>query len=224
MSLRTTYQFATGQFDQAMQEIYAPISEAGKAAMKEAADEGKTLIRSRIAGAGFSKKWQNAMRADVYPKKGDSANAAVHFYHKVGYAGVFAEGEEITGNPMLWLPLPWAPKKLARKKLTPERFAAGVGDLVSMRSRSGRPMLGARMAVSKAAKRKGPPYKVTISALNRGSQGGATASGRVRNIVTVPLFLGIERVKIGRKFDVQGAVDDIAARLPEMYLKHLRVD
>lgn len=224
MTLSIKTNFLKGEFDEAMRDIYSPISKAGQAAIKEAGAEVKADARQSIAQSGFSRRWQNALRVDIYPRKGESADAVAHVYHKIPYAGVFEEGAEIGGSPYLWVPMRNTPKKMARKRLTPERFASGVGDLVSMRSKKGRPMLGARMAVSKAAKAKGPPYKITLSALHRGSQGGTTASGRKRHFVTVPLFIGVKKVSVPKKFGVSAAVKRAAKRLPELYLKHLKVD
>lgn len=215
MSLKVTYLYATGQFDQAMREIYEPISEAGTAAMRAAADEVKQEARASIASAGFSKKWQNALRVDAYPKKGASANAAAHIYHKIPYADVFEEGATIRGRPHLWVALPHTPKKVAGKKMTAARFAENIGPLFPLPTRGGKPMLAAKMAVSKTAAKKGPPYKATMAGLRRGAAG----QGIVR---AVPVFVGLDRVRIARKFRIQDAIDKAVGRLPELYLDNLK--
>lgn len=218
MSLKISYKFAKGEFDEAMREVYAPIAEAGTAAIREAAGEIKTGSRASIAAAGFSKRWQNALRADVYPKKGKSANAAAHIYHKIPYAEVFETGATIQGNPLMWLPMRGLPTKLARKKLTPERFATEIGDLTSLNRPGQRPLLMASMRVSEAEAKRGAPYKIRMSALIRGATRGTGT------VVQVPVFVGVDTVKVGRKFDVYKLIKEAAAELPDLYLKHLKVD
>ncbi len=218
MSLKIAFQFARGDFDKAMEEIYKPIAEAGTAAIRAAADQVKVKARASIAAAGFSKKWQNALRADVFPKKGVSANAAVFIYHAIPYADVFEDGATVRGKPKLWLPLTTTPKKKDRKKLTPERFATEIGDLYTMNRPGKNPLLVARMRVSEAEARRGPPYKVRLSALIRGGQQGAGV------VVSVPVFVGISSVNIAKKFNIRQAIEDAADDLPRLYLDNLKVE
>jgi len=60
-----------------------------------------------IAAGGLSRKWQNALRVNIYPPQGDSMHPAAFVYHKIRYAGVFEDGAVIGGQPLLWLPLEW---------------------------------------------------------------------------------------------------------------------
>ena len=213
MSLAVTYDFATGEFDRAMERIYEPIAKAGTAAIRIATDEAKIEARQSIAAAGFSRRWQLTLRGEVYPKK-PSANAAGVLFHKIAYAGIFEEGGTIPGSPMLWIPLPSAPKKVGGKRMTPARFVDQMGPLFAVRSRSGKPMLAARAAIPKAEARRGPPYKVTPSRLKRGPAARTTA-------VMVPMFIGQEKVDIPKKFGVAAAMEAAAARLPGLYLSQL---
>lgn len=216
MTLRTTYLYATGQFDKAMRDMHRPMSEAGLGAITAASDDVKRDGRASIAAAGFSKRWQNTLRTDVYPNEEKPISAAAHIWHKIPYAGVFEEGATIRGKPKLWVALPGTPKKLARKKTTPQHFAQTIGPLFPLSTKGRRPLLAASMAVSKAAAKRGPPYKPTLAGLRRGAAG----QGIIR---AVPLFIGLDSVRIGRKFGVSKAIERAAARLPELYLKHLDV-
>lgn len=215
MSLRLTAKFLGGRFDEAMQDLQAPIRQAGLSALKEATDEAKARLRGAAGAAGFSSRWQNTLRGDVYDNKG--ADPASALYSRIPYAGVFAEGATIPGDPLLWVPLPWAPKRIARKRMTPERFVQAIGPLVPMKSRSGRPLLGARVAVSKTAAKRGGPFRASAAALRRGAAGTGT-------IRTVPLFVGLRSVSVAQKFDADRIIRQAAARLPELYLKHLNPD
>jgi hypothetical protein len=108
-----------GAFD----EAYGDIAKAAQFTIEEAADIGKRRARSSIASAGFSVKWQNALRAEVYPKRPKySVNAAAFFFHTIGYAGIFdygVSGNTITGSPLLWIPLPGIPKQVGGRRTRP---------------------------------------------------------------------------------------------------------
>ncbi len=102
MTLSFLYRATKGEFDEAMREMQRPMAEAATSAMQEAADNIKSEGRAKIASAGFSKKWQNALRVDAFPRRGKvSINAAAFAFHKIPYADVFEEGATIRGKPRL---------------------------------------------------------------------------------------------------------------------------
>ncbi len=213
--LKFTVSLLQGEFDRALQGVYEPIAQAATDACREAADLGKTQARASIAAAGFSRQWQNALRADVFPKSPKaSASAAVQFYHSIPYAGVFETGAVIRGKPKLYVPLPSAPKRVARRRLTPERFVQNIGPLFPMKLK-GKTYLAARLGLSKPAAKRGPPYKMTMAELRR----GARFEGVVR---TVPIFVGVDLVNIRKRFDVQSAFNAAADALPRLYDKNMR--
>lgn len=214
-SLRFTVAILKGEFDFAMKGIYDPIAQAATDACVEAAEIGKTKARASIAAAGFSRAWQNAMRAEVFPRPPKaSASAAVNFYHAIPYAGVFEAGAVIRGRPKLYVPLPSAPKRVARRRLTPERFVQNIGPLFPMKLK-GKSYLAARLGLSKPAAKRGPPYKMTMAELRR----GARFEGVVR---TVPVFVGIDTVNIRKRFDLQSAFNDAADQLPRLYDRKMK--
>jgi hypothetical protein len=211
------YAFASvrGELEAALAAIEKPIAAAASGAMREAADLGKVKAREAIAAAGFSRKWQNAMRADAFPKRGvDSTSAAAVLRHTIPYASVFAEGATVSGRPNLWVPLSTTPKINAREKLTPKAFVGAFGPLFSMRN-AATPVLAARLSVSKSAAKRGAPYKITKVALKR----GARREGIVR---AVPVFIALRNVTIPRKFDLEPAFASAADALPSLYAKHLK--
>jgi hypothetical protein len=214
--MRFAVRVAKGEFAAAMEEIYQPIADAGTAAIREASEVAKTEGRRRIAAAGFSKKWQNTLRAEAYPKRGESASAAAWIYHRIPYAAVFEEGATIRGRPRLWVPMSHAPKLTGRERLTPQNFTRKVGPLFSMRG-ARKPVLAANLSVSKSAARRGPPYKPTRAGLRKGAAG----QGIVR---AVPIFVGVDTVSIRKRFDLRSAFEGAADQLPNLYLKHLRTD
>ena len=86
-----------GGFIRAITDGERPIAKAATAAVRETAEMAKSAGRASIAGAGFSRKWQNALRAKIYPPNRDSMRAAALIYHKVPYAEVFEDGAVIHG-------------------------------------------------------------------------------------------------------------------------------
>ncbi|MGR3593103.1 MAG: DUF6441 family protein [Limimaricola soesokkakensis] len=212
MKGRAEYQ--RGAFLDAFMSAEKPIAVAATSAVREAAAGVKAEARSQIASAGFGRKWQNVLRVDAYPRGGISINAAAHVYHKIPYAWVFEEGAKISGKPLLWIPLPHVAKKIGRKKLTPKSYP---GELQSVNRPGKPPLLMAQVRVSKAAARRSKAPKLTAAAMKRGTSG----SGLLRS---VPVFVGVDVVKLGRKFDVSGVTAKAAADLGRLYMKHLEVD
>jgi hypothetical protein len=124
MSLRFALSEAAKAFvEGVVKEVQRPIAKAATAAVREAGDIAKRVGRASIAASGFSRKWQNALRVNIYPPQGYSLRPAAFIYHKIHYAGVFEEGAVIGGQPLLWLPLPTVPLRRGRP-LTPSAICA----------------------------------------------------------------------------------------------------
>ena len=221
MALGLLYAASKGEFSKAMRELYRPMAVAASAAITEAAAGIKTESRASIARAGFTKRWENAFRVNVYPTRGQvSVDAAALAFHKIPYAEVFESGATIRGKPLLWLPLPGRPKKLARKRLTPEVFKKQIGPLSYVDRRGKPPLLVAPAALSRAQASKRHP-KVTAAALRRGASGTAGSRSTVRG---VPIFVGVPRVDIPKKFGLLKVIKRGADRLAALYLKHLKTE
>ena len=216
MSVRLTLSAVAGGFFRALTEGEKPMARAATAAVREAADLAKAGGRASIAAAGFSRKWQNALQAKVYPQGRDSMRAAALIYHKVPYAQVFEEGAVIHGKPYLWLPLPNAPFGSGGKRIPPSKFRELVGSPLYTIRRPGKPpMLGAnvRMTNKRAGK------SISLSLLRRGRNPGGRGTVRL-----VPLYVGVDAANITKRFAIIDAIERAAARLPELYLKHFRDD
>jgi hypothetical protein len=198
MSLRLTLSAVAGGFYKAITEGEKPIAKAATAAVREAAEMAKSQGRASIAGAGFSRKWQNALQSKIYPPNRDSMRAAAVIYHKVPYAEVFEEGAVIHGKPLLWLPLPNAPFGAGGKRIPASRFRELVGwPLYTIRRPGKPPMLGAyvRMTNARAGK------ALSLSLLRRGRNPGGRG-----NLRLVPLYVGVEVASIAKGFG-QRALD-----------------
>lgn len=155
--MKLTYTYQKGAFAQAIADIKQPIAKAATGAMKDTAELAKKRGRASIAAAGFSSRWQNALRADVYPTGKASMSPAAVIRHKIDYAGIFEEGGTISGNPLLWIPIEAnMPVRSGGRRWTPKTFAASVGPLVKVTLPGRRPMLFAKG-------KRGPPLFVGVS-------------------------------------------------------------
>ena len=218
MALSLVSRSVRGEGAEALRKLWRPVARAATAAMDEAAASIKGEARADIARAGFSKRWQNALRVKRFPEGASvSIGAAAFTWHKMPYATIFAEGGTIRGKPLLWVPLENTPKRIARRRMTPERFERAIGPLTYIGRRGRPPLLAARAALSASQARKDRP-KVSLAALRRGAAGG---TGRTV-MRTVPLFVGLDAVKIGKKFQILKIVERAAGRLAALYVKHFR--
>lgn len=174
-----------------------PLAKAATGAVREAGEIAKRDGRTSIAAAGFSRKWQNALRVNIYPPQGDSLRPAAFIYHKIRYAGVFEEGAIIGGQPYLWLPLETVPLRRGRP-MTPSQYAKSLGPLVTVQRRGRPPLLFPKYR--SARRRRGP------------------TSSKERK----PLYVGLSSVAIAKRFNIKGAAQNAAAQLPSLFEKHLK--
>jgi Family of unknown function (DUF6441) len=214
MTLRLALSTVAGGFYKAITEGERPIAKAATAAVRDATEMAKSAGRASIAGAGFSRKWQNALRVKIYPPNRDSMRAAALIYHKVPYAEVFEEGVVIQGKPLLWLPLPSAPFGAGGRRIPASKFQQKVGSPLYTIRRAGKPpMLGAHVRTTNARAGKA----ISLALLRRGGNPGGRGSVRL-----VPLYVGIEVASIPKRFAILDAISRAAARLPDLYLKHFQ--
>ncbi len=207
MPLKLVYAALQGDLDKALKAMYDPIARAAAGAINDAATQIKTEGRARIGAAGFSSKWQNALRVNVYPQKGVSAGAALLAFHKIPYAGVFETGAEIRGKPLLWIPFPGTPARVGGRKLSPRVYVQTVGPLTLIKSQKGRPLLAGPISGRAGT-------KITLAKLRRGTRG----EGTVR---LQPIFFGVPSVHIRQRFGLQQVFDKAASGLGAGYLSHL---
>lgn len=211
MTLRFNLSILTGEFERRMKEMEEPIARAATDAMTEVQADVKREGRANIAGAGFSTRWQNALRVDLYPNKGlVSLEPAVFVHHRIPYAGVFEDGATVMGKPLMWVPLPTTPRRVGNRKVTPALL--GDVDLVPFRSKGGTPLLGASIKVPRSQANVERP-RVSLSALRRGTSG---SRGVIR---TVPLFVGIRAARIPEKIDIAAICATARDSIPRLYAK-----
>ena len=221
MSLKLTFSATIGQFDEAFKAMVQPVANAAQGAIRDVANMVKAEGRANIAAAGFSKRWQNAYRQDVFPRRGASINAAVWIYHKIPYAIAFEQGATIRGRPKLWVPLTGTPKKIGRNRMTPQRLASTAGNILFPIQRGRRTFLAARVRVPKA-QADADRINVTLPMLKRAERVGVS-SGRKKGagvLKSVPLFVGVDSVTLRKRFALNDVAKRAADRLPQFYLKN----
>lgn len=217
IDLRLSFDIATGAFEEAMKAQGKTIARAATGAMDAAVVVVKTKGRANIAAAGFSKRWQNALRVTRYPNQRGaiSYEPSAWVFDKIEYAGIFEDGGKISGDPLLWLPLSGTPQRISGNIVRPSKLASAIGQrLVSFTSRSGTPLLGAKMRVTKAQKDK-PNLKVSLTALKRGSTGKKAEGGSLFR--TIPLFYGIKQVTIPKKLSIREVCAAARDQIPSLY-------
>jgi hypothetical protein len=228
MSLRLVFKASIGQFDEAFKELYVPGAKAATRAIREIAEIVKSEGRASIAAAGFSKRWQNALRVDVYPggrtfkvnSPGNySMNAAAWVYHKIPYAAVFEDGATIRGRPKLWVPLSGTPKKIGRNRMSPKLINERIGRVLFPIKGRGKPLLAirVRMPASRAAQDR---PKVTPAMLRKAIPVGRPAPKGRGVLRSIPLFVGVSSIEVRKRFSIRQICGRAAGRLAELYLKN----
>lgn len=208
---RITYRSESGIFARVFLATGEAMERAAQAAVKSAGEQAKADGRTNILSVGLGPRFAMALRLNVYPKKGASLRAAALIWHKIPYAGVFEEGATIRGRPTLWLPLPSTPQKHGRYRLTPGRYTKEIGPLQYVKRPGKSPLLFARVKSTKSGK----PGKPSLSRLKAGARGqGKTTS--------VPVFVGIDSVKIRKRLDITGIVRKARDRLADLYAGNMR--
>ena len=86
--------------DAELREFRNQINNAKFGAVKDAADLAVAEGRENIAAAGFSARWQDALKFRLV----GSQNPTALIFHKIGFAIVFEQGMTIRGN-LLWVPI-----------------------------------------------------------------------------------------------------------------------
>lgn len=207
----------TGQFEKFVADAQNKVATAATGAINEAAAIIKREGRDNIAAAGFSKRWQNTFKVNVYPDKGKtvSMHAALVAWHKIPYAGIFEEGGTISGSPLLWLPLPGVPKSINGKHMSPKNFERFVGKLFRYKTGTTRiPLLGSYVPIGSRG-----GQKITVASLKRGA---TLAKSPGAKVAAVPVFFGISSVHINKRFDLKALFNRVNGQLASLYLKNFK--
>lgn len=208
-----------GQINQWAAAAQAAVAKAATAAVTDAGNIALREARADMAAAGFSRKWQSALKLDVFPKGRDSLDAAAVLRSKISYAGIFEEGGQIAGDPLLWLPIEKnLPLRLGAHRWTPSLYAQAFGPSLRTIRRGGNqpPLLGGLVSVGQFGGALAQPTrgKKRRDALARANFAKARK-------VFVPLFVGISTVNIAKRFHFREIVERAVAQLGALFEKHL---
>lgn len=143
---KVVFDYTQGSYRKLLDADQRRMAVAATKAVTQATNNAKAAGRASIAAAGFSARWQNALKSKVFPTGRVSLNAAGVISLKIPYASIFEEGGEIAGRPLLWLPIEDnLPVRSGGLRWSPAVFARSVGSLRSGRNKHGRPLLFGRI-------------------------------------------------------------------------------
>lgn len=181
-------------------------SHAAKAvtsAFRIGGDRLKQRGRAEIGRGGFSSRWQNAFRVNIYPKSGASLHPKIFAFHKISYAGQFEDPQPVVGSPYVWLPID---KNLpGGQRWTPDKYTKQIGPLRSGRKGS-RPLLFGQISVNRSAK----PVKLA-------RKGGL--SGKAVRKIWLPVFVGVSMVNDPKRFDLKSQTEAAAGDISDIFSK-----
>jgi len=181
------------------------IARAITAGMREAGNQIKQQGRASIAGGGFSGRWQNALRVDVYPKTGVSMHPAISVYHKIAYAGQFEDPQPVAGKPLIWLPI--EANLPGGQRWTVAKFVRAGYNLRAGRHGS-RPILFGQVAVGTSNKPLKSPH--TLKQIRR-------YNAKVLTRKWLPVFIGVSAVNDPKRFDIGGVVERVGGQLASIF-------
>lgn len=213
--MKVTLSGDPGQYERAFLKDYVRVARASQAAIHDAADFVRVAGRANIAAAGLSERWQSGWVVDEGQTPGvQSPNAELTTHHKIPYAVVFETGATIQGKPLLWLPLPSCPPRIDGRRTTPRLYVQLIGPLRFVKG-SAHPLLFG-VSFGTAAPSPGVTRLTgelhSVGDLRRGAKSGGTS---------VPLFVGVSSVTVGKRLDLIAICRIAHAELPRLYFSHL---
>lgn len=213
--------FIAGQFKTAFDRKNKVIEQACFDAIKVVATTVKIEARANIAAAGFSSRWQNALRVNVYGPtqvKNPDELAAAWLYHKIPYSGIFERGGIIKPkgpSGFLWIPTMFAPKRAAGgRRMTPRLFP---GKLFKVQGKNGNPILMSRVATNERT----PKRRLTLKTMDRNAKRFAAGERGVSR-KALPMFTGVRSVEIRKRFKILALVQRARAELRDAFIQNLK--
>ncbi len=209
-----------GQWEKATTEYERIMATAATKAMRQIGKLAEKAARQAVGAAGFTSNVQRTIQALNKPASGYVLNPRVWLHSTVNYLDVFETGRTITGNPLLWLPLPTVPAHpgsgvmfgglVGRPHMTPSQYIRTVGRLVKVvtRKHGGLIMLGAMV--------EGPDTRPSRARLRRTFL-KQRFHEKTRPTHFVPMFIGIARISIPKKFDTEQAAKSAVDGLEKAY-------
>ncbi len=198
-----------------LKEEYEAGARAVTSAMNWAGNTLKKEWRHQIKRAGLGRRLANTIRAEVYPKKAASMNAAAVVLSKAPeVVGAHDRGVMIRSKKGLWLaiPLPAAGKAPGAKRMTPREWQIRNGVELRYVYRPGR----SHLLVADVARL----TKRGLARRNRRRR--RKKDGILTGETTVPIFALVPQVKLPKRLDLFPAADAVARKLPDAIVARWR--
>jgi len=177
-----------GSLGQIMAEEVSAGENAATAAVRQAGDGLKAAWRAQIVGAGLGTRLAKTIQVQVYPRSGQSLNAAVVVWSKAPViVGAHDTGPLIRSRNGFWLaiPTPAAGKSLRGGRITPGEWERRNG-----------------LRLRFVYRRSGPSLLVAEGRLNTKGRAVRSRSRTGRGVTTVPIFLLVPQVKLPKRLDL----------------------
>jgi hypothetical protein len=190
----------TGEIATAMRAEVLAGEKAVTAAIKSASNDLKDRWRTQIRQAGLGTRLANTIRAQTYPKAGESLEAAALVWSNAPQIiSAHDTGKLIRSKSGFWLAIPTsaAGKGARGKAFTP-------GECEKRRGRR----------VRFVYRRSGPSLLVADGRLNSRGLGVASRSKTGRGQSTVPIFLLVPQVKLSKRLSLAQDQAIVLASVP----------
>jgi hypothetical protein len=172
-----------------MQQELVAAERAVTAGVSEAASGLQMAWRGQITGAALGQGLANSIRKKLYPTSGASIRAAAVIYSNASkVVDAFDRGALIRTKNGFWLAIPAAAagkKGVGTKRITPGGWEQRTGQRLRFVYRRGQPSL-----------------LVAETRLNSKGRAVVSKSKTGRGVATVPIFLLVPQVKLGKRLDL----------------------
>ncbi|QJP17662.1 hypothetical protein G3545_14115 [Starkeya sp. ORNL1] len=199
-----------------MAEELAATEQAVTKGIRVATEGLKGDLRAQVTSAGLGQRLANTWRSEVYPRADVSLRAAgLVFSRAPDIVSVFNSGVPIKSPNGFFLAIPTAAagaKGLKRdgsgtERLTPGGWERRTGLRLRFVYRRGRPSL--LVADNVRVNGRG------VAAANITNRKGVKST-RLAGRTTTVIFILVPQVRLGKRFDVEGAADRWRSRLPDL--------
>jgi hypothetical protein len=161
----------------------------------------KAAWRAQVTSAGLGRRLANAIRANRYPRSGESISAAsLVFSRAAEITDAFHRGVLIRSKHGLWLaiPTPAAGRALGGRRITPAGWERRTG-----------------LHLRFVYRRPGPSLLVADGArINARGLAAVSRSKTGRGQVTAPIFLLVPQVKLSKRLDLARDAERAHQSLP----------
>lgn len=219
--LKLVFPAMAGRFEEAVEQLNRPVKAAAMAAIRAAGELVKTRGRADISQA-LSPRAANALRVNIYPKRGASTDPAAYIFSRIPYAGIFETGGHISpkGRQFLWLPTANAPKKIGRERISPALYIARIGPLRFVHRIGHKPLLFADVRVGARTARSGR-QKFALATLRRGAVRRGSPRGK-GVMVSIAMFVGLTGVEIHKRTHIVRICREARDQLPALYAANFK--